>query len=85
MNELRHTSTVGFAMSCDIALNYPLWVAAKRLSVGLDAFPSTIRSVYRGGLSLWFSLGPTTMVEDFVTRSLSKKTNLPGKLNFLAY
>jgi len=62
--QLQHSSTVGFAMGCDIALNYPLWVAAKRLSVGTTAFPSTLRAVYRGGGALFLSLGPTTIIED---------------------
>ena len=56
MEQIRHSSTVGFAMGCDTALNYPLWVAAKRLSVGMSAFPSTVRAVYRGAGSLWLSL-----------------------------
>ena len=68
--QLQHSSTVGFAMGCDIALNYPLWVAAKRLSVGTTAFPSTLRAVYRGGGALFLSLGPTTIIEDAVTTAL---------------
>ena len=68
--ELLQSTAVGFAMGCDIAMNYPLWVAAKRLSVGMSAFPPTLRAVYRGGGALWLSLGPTTIVEDAVTRGL---------------
>ena len=72
-------------MGCDIALNYPLWVAAKRLSVGMSAFPSTVRAVYRGGGSLWLSLGPTTIIEDAVTDILcSSPIPLPDVLSAAA-
>ena len=33
---------VGLAMGADICINYPLWVAAKRLGVGLSAFPGSL-------------------------------------------
>ena len=58
-------------MAADITFNYPLWVAAKRLGVGLPAFPPSLRKVYRGGGSLWFSLAPTVVVEDNFTRWFS--------------
>ena len=74
MQEIQQSTTVGFAMGCDIAMNYPLWVAAKRLSVGMTAFPSTFRAISRGGGSLFLSLGPTTIIEDLVTRSLQQST-----------
>ena len=62
MSNVRQSFNVGVAMGADIAINYPLWIAAKRLSVGLSAFPSTIRGVYTGAGSLWISLGPTGML-----------------------
>lgn len=33
-------------------------------------FPGTIRETYKGGASLWLSLGPTTVLEDVVTRGV---------------
>ena len=79
MDEAQRIAATGAAMGADIALNYPLWVAAKRLGVGLSAFPPSIREVYRGGGSLWFSLAPTVMVEDHATRWL-QSTVLPQTL-----
>ena len=84
--QILHSSTVGFAMGCDIALNYPLWVAAKRLSVGTSAFPSTLRAVYRGGGALFLSLGPTTIIEDAVTTALcASPVPLPDIVSAASY
>lgn len=63
---------VGGAMCSDIACNYPLWIAAKRIGANLPPFPSDIKNLYKGGGALWLSLGPTTMVEDKVTSLLNK-------------
>ena len=80
--EAQRTIATGVAMGVDISLNYPLWIAAKRLGVGLTAFPSSVREIYRGGGSLWLSLAPTVIVEDKVTRimqeNLSPTTPLHG-------
>jgi len=64
--------SVAVGMAFDIALNYPAWVAAKRLGVGLPAFPNTIRETYQGGGALFLSLGPTCIVEDAVTTALQQ-------------
>jgi hypothetical protein len=64
--------TVGLAMCSDIACNYPLWIAAKRIGANLSPFPSDIKQLYKGGGALWLSLGPTTMVEDKVTSLLNQ-------------
>ena len=64
--------SVACGITADIILNYPLWVGAKRKSVGLSLFAPTIRQTYKGGLTLFFSLGPTTVIEDFVTNILHK-------------
>lgn len=63
---------VGAAMCCDIACNYPLWIAAKRMGANLSPFPSDFKNLYKGGGALWLSLGPTTMVEDKVTSVLNQ-------------
>eukprot|EP00933_Yihiella_yeosuensis_P060761 TRINITY_DN63547_c0_g1_i1.p1 TRINITY_DN63547_c0_g1~~TRINITY_DN63547_c0_g1_i1.p1 ORF type:complete len:301 (+),score=48.18 TRINITY_DN63547_c0_g1_i1:62-904(+) len=64
--------SIGMSMGADIAVNYPMWIAAKRLGAGLRAFPPTLRQVYKGGGSLWLSLGPTVMVEDASTTAIRK-------------
>lgn len=69
-SEVRRSAVVATAMGCDIILNYPLWVAAKRLGVGLPAFPGTFRGIYVGAGSLFMSLAPTVIIEDTVTRLL---------------
>jgi hypothetical protein len=61
---------VGFAMMSDILCNFPMWIAAKRMGAGLTPFPSSIRSVYKGSGTLWLSLGPTTILEDFLFVSM---------------
>ena len=63
---------VGLAMCSDIAFNYPLWIAAKRIGANLSPFPSDIKNLYKGAGALWLSLGPTTMVEDKVTSLLNE-------------
>ena len=72
LDELVRSGAVAVAMGCDIGLNYPLWVAAKRLGVGLPAFPGTLRGIYVGAASLWVSLAPTVMIEDTVSRVLQE-------------
>merc|ERR1712232_958838 len=54
----------------DIAINYPMWIVAKRMGVGIPALPPTLPEMYKGGGSLWFSLGPTTMIEDVSKRAV---------------
>ena len=66
---------VGLAMCCDIACNYPLWIAAKRIGANLSPFPSELKNLYKGGGTLWLSLGPTTIVEDKVTSILNLALN----------
>lgn len=70
--QFRRSFIVGAGMACDIMINYPLWIMAKRLGVGLPALPPTIAETYKGGGSLWLSLGPTTMVEDGATHQLQR-------------
>mmetsp|Transcript_145602 Transcript_145602/g.363149 ORF Transcript_145602/g.363149 Transcript_145602/m.363149 type:complete len:268 (-) Transcript_145602:75-878(-) len=67
--DMQRSAVVGIGMAVDIAINYPLWIAAKRIGAGLPAFPGTVAEVYRGGGSLWLSLGPTTIMEDVAKRS----------------
>lgn len=68
--ELRRSASVGAGMAADIALNYPLWIVAKRMGVGIAAWPGSIRELYKGAGSLWVSLGPTTMIEDASKRHI---------------
>ncbi len=74
MDEILRSASVAVAMGCDIGLNYPLWIAAKRLGVGLPAFPSTVRGIYVGAGSLWVSLAPTVMIEDTISRVLQNSS-----------
>merc|ERR1719453_2654833 len=60
----RRSAAVGAGCGADILLNYPMWIVAKRMGVGLPAMPATIPELYKGGGSLWASLGPTTIIED---------------------
>ena len=62
-------ASVGAAMACDIVINYPLWIVAKRLGAGLSALPPLNR-LYAGGGALWVSIAPTTIIEDGVSTVL---------------
>jgi len=64
LQQLRRSTSVGIGCAADILTNYPLWIAAKRMGVGIPAMPATIPQLYKGGGSFWVSLGPTTMLED---------------------
>lgn len=81
--QVYRSSTVGIGMATDIALNYPLWIIAKRMGVGMPAVPSTLPELYKGGGSLWISLGPTTILEDFSKQSIEHHVlpaSIPGGL-----
>ncbi len=62
-------ASVGAAMACDIVINYPLWIVAKRVGAGLSALPPLHR-LYAGGGALWVSIAPTTIIEDGVSTVL---------------
>jgi len=64
VQQLWRSASVGIGCAADIVTNYPLWIAAKRMGVGIPAMPTTIPQLYKGGASFWVSLGPTTMLED---------------------
>ena len=53
----------GAAMACDIVVNYPLWIVAKRVGAGLSAFPPLHR-LYAGGARSGCRSPPTTIIED---------------------
>ena len=65
-------ASVGAAMACDIVINYPLWIVAKRVGAGLTAFPP-LRRLYAGGGALWVSIAPTTIIEDGVSTVLKPR------------
>ena len=65
-------ASVGAAMACDIIINYPLWIVAKRVGAGLTAFPP-LRRLYAGGGALWVSIAPTTIIEDGVSTVLKPR------------
>ena len=65
-------ASVGAAMACDIVINYPLWIVAKRLGAGLSALPPLHR-LYAGGGALWVSIAPTTIIEDGVSTVLKPR------------
>eukprot|EP01065_Artemidia_motanka_P040580 TRINITY_DN5108_c1_g1_i4.p1 TRINITY_DN5108_c1_g1~~TRINITY_DN5108_c1_g1_i4.p1 ORF type:complete len:264 (+),score=66.39 TRINITY_DN5108_c1_g1_i4:47-838(+) len=64
----RRAGVVGLAAAADIAVNYPLWIIAKRIGAGLSRPPAS--EMYKGGGALWLSTGPTTTCEDGVTSAL---------------
>jgi hypothetical protein len=67
---LTRPMAVGVAMLGDIACNFPLWIMAKRLAAGLVAYPGTFRNLYRGAGTMWMSIGPSTIIEDKVTKEM---------------
>lgn len=66
--QLRRGALVGLGAAGDIAINYPLWIIAKRVAAGLG-WPAA-RDLYKGGGLLWLSLGPTFVCEDLCSRLL---------------
>ena len=64
VQQLWRSASVGIGCAADILTNYPLWIAAKRMGVGIPAMPANFCQLYKGGGSFWVSLGPTTMLED---------------------
>merc|ERR1719331_3010371 len=60
-NRFQRSAAVGAGCAADIAINYPLWIVAKRMGVGIAAVPPTLPELYKGGGSLWISLGPSTL------------------------
>mmetsp|Transcript_106587 Transcript_106587/g.244043 ORF Transcript_106587/g.244043 Transcript_106587/m.244043 type:complete len:186 (-) Transcript_106587:187-744(-) len=64
--QLPRPAVMGLAAVCDITFNYPLWIVAKRTGAGLP-LPRSVTETYKGGGLLWFSLFPTTAVEDGMT------------------
>ena len=69
---MERACSVGAAMACDIVINYPLWIVAKRVGAGLSALPPLHR-LYAGGGALWVSIAPTTIIEDGVSTVLKPR------------
>ena len=70
--QILRAASVGAAMACDIVINYPLWIVAKRVGAGLSALPPLHR-LYAGGGALWVSIAPTTILEDGVSTVLKPR------------
>ena len=70
--QILRAASVGAAMACDIVINYPLWIVAKRVGAGLSALPPLHR-LYAGGGALWASIAPTTIIEDGVSTVLKPR------------
>lgn len=70
---------MGCGMISDCVVNYPMWIAAKRVGVGLPPFPSSAFETYKGVGVLFGSLGPTVIIEDSVTTALQATTSGTGK------
>lgn len=68
--QLRSSGAVAVAMLADIVINYPLWIVGKRIGAGLTPYPGSLSLIYKGSGLLYVSLGPTTVIEDGVTRGL---------------
>lgn len=67
---LLRAACVGASMGADIAINYPMWIVAKRVGAGLSPAVPPLSRLYVGGGALWLSLGPTTVIEDGATSAL---------------
>ena len=60
------------ACSLDIAINYPLWIYAKRVMAGLPRV--RIREIYKGAGSLLLSCGPMTTLQDLTCFLILQRT-----------
>mmetsp|Transcript_58287 Transcript_58287/g.161153 ORF Transcript_58287/g.161153 Transcript_58287/m.161153 type:complete len:311 (-) Transcript_58287:468-1400(-) len=58
------TAMVGLACAADLAVNYPLWVVAKRLGAGLS-MPRG-REFYKGAFCVWLSYFPTVACDEAI-------------------
>lgn len=56
---------VAGASAADMVVNFPLWICAKCISAGIPL--PYLRNIYKGSGSLWFAMGPLTIVEDRTT------------------
>lgn len=65
---LPQTAMVGIATAADLALNYPLWIVAKRVAAGL-AMPRG-RELYKGAGVVWLAYFPTVALDEQFSRSL---------------
>lgn len=61
----QRTLIVAGASAADMLVNFPLWICAKCVSAGIP-LPS-LRNLYKGSGSLYFAMGPLTIVEDRTT------------------
>lgn len=52
-------------LSIDMAINFPMWISAKRVSAGLTM--PRLGEVYKGSGSLMFAMGPMIVVQDATT------------------
>ena len=64
-------------LSIDMAINYPMWISAKRVSAGLTM--PRLGEVYKGSGSLMFAMGPMIVVQDATTAVVLRF--LDGKLD----
>lgn len=64
-------------LSIDMAINYPMWISAKRVSAGLTM--PRLGEVYKGSGSLMFAMGPMIVVQDATTAVVLR--SLDGKLD----
>ncbi|KAL3894423.1 MAG: hypothetical protein SGPRY_013813, partial [Prymnesium sp.] len=61
----QRTIIVACASAADMVVNFPLWICAKCIAAGI-ALPRP-RNIYKGSGTLWFAMGPLTIVEDRAT------------------
>lgn len=47
LDTIYRAGAVGAAMWGDITINYPLWIAAKRIGAGIRPFPGTVSGLYK--------------------------------------
>ena len=64
--------TVAVAAGADMLLNFPLWIAAKRISASLPPLPEKKMHVYNGATALFAAYGPMTVVEDATVNAVKR-------------
>eukprot|EP00965_Chrysotila_dentata_P205290 6182869-Pleurochrysis_carterae.AAC.6 len=78
----KRAAVVAAACGADMVINFPLWISAKRIAAGLPL--PRAAEVYKGSGTLYFAMGPMTIVEDGATsiasRCLSDKLSSPATL-----
>ncbi len=63
----QRAAIVAAAAAADMVINFPLWIAAKRISASLPLPSLSFSELYKGSGSLYVAMGPMMVVEDRAT------------------